>query len=88
MSTSPSTPQLAPWKRREAIKVIALGTLTALLYLLLFLFSDHLLQFAAATRQGEKMYALVPLAIALLFSFVHGAFTGQFWDLMGLKAKK
>jgi hypothetical protein len=54
----------------------------------LFLFSETLSDLAAATRQGEKLYALVPIGIAIVFSLVHGAFTGHFWDLLGLRAKK
>jgi len=30
---------------------------------------------------------LIPIVIALVFSFVHGAFTGAFWDAVGLKPK-
>jgi hypothetical protein len=70
------------------VTALTLGAVTAVLYLLLFLFADQLTDLAVRTRQGEKLYALVPIAIALVFSFVHGAFTGQFWDLLGLKAKK
>jgi hypothetical protein len=73
---------------RPLIITLVLGTASAGLYLLLFLFSDRLPDLAAATRQGEKLYALVPLIIAMVFSFVHGAFTGHFWDLLGLRAKK
>jgi hypothetical protein len=67
---------------------LVLGTASAGLYLLLFLFADRLSGLAAATRAGEKIYALVPLAVAMVFSFVHGAFTGHFWDLLGLRAKQ
>jgi hypothetical protein len=67
---------------------LVLGSLSAGLYFLLYLFSDRLPELAAATREGEKLYALVPIVIALVFSFVHGAFTGHFWDLLGLRAKK
>jgi hypothetical protein len=67
---------------------VVLGAASAALYLLLFLFSDALPELAAAARRGEKLAALVPLAIAMIFSFVHGAFTGHFWDLLGLRAKK
>lgn len=83
---SPGAPSAA--RRRALVKTLALGAVTAFLFLLLFLFSDQLIELAVRTRQGEKVYALVPIAIALVFSFVHGAFTGQFWDLLGLKAKK
>ena len=79
----------APQSRsRSLLLVIGLGTLSILLYLLLFQFSDRLTALAAATRGGEELYALVPIGIAVVFSFVHGAFTGQFWDLLGLRAKK
>ncbi|MGC1952281.1 MAG: hypothetical protein WA970_06860 [Gammaproteobacteria bacterium] len=73
---------------RALITTVVLGVTSAGLYLLLFLFSDMLLELAAATRRGEKLAALVPVAIAMIFSFVHGAFTGHFWDLLGLRAKK
>ncbi len=74
-------------KRAFAI-VLVLGLSSAGLYLLLFLFSDALVDLSAATRKGRWVYALVPLSIALVFSFVHGAFTSRFWDFLGLKAKK
>ena len=72
--------------RAYAITVV-LGMTSAGLYFLLFWFSDTLPELAAATRRGEKLAALVPLAIAMIFSVVHGAFTGHFWDLLGLRAK-
>lgn len=73
---------------RVILPTLALGATSLGLYLLLYLFSDELSALAAATRQGEKLYAVVPIVIALVFSFIHGAFTGHFWDLLGLKAKK
>jgi len=68
--------------------VLILGAASAMLYLALFLFSDTLIAWAAATRNGHKIYALVPVAIAMVFSFVHGAFTARFWDALGLRAKQ
>lgn len=74
---------------RALILTLMLGVASAGLYLLLYLFSDELPGLAASNRQGEhKIYALIPIAIALIFSFVHGAFTGHFWDLLGFRAKK
>lgn len=73
---------------RALAVTLVLGAASAGLYLLLYLFSDQLPELAAASRRGEKLYALVPLAIAMVFSLVHGAFTGHFWDLLGLRAKK
>ena len=73
---------------RALVITLTLGVASVGLYLLLFVFSDRLPALAAETRNGEKLYALVPLAISMVFSFVHGAFTGHFWDLLGLRAKK
>ncbi len=73
---------------RALVVTLVLGAVSAGLYFLLFLFSAQLTELAALTRQGDKIYALVPLVVAMVFSLVHGAFTGQFWDLLGLRAKK
>ncbi|MBF0140386.1 MAG: hypothetical protein HQL74_08910 [Magnetococcales bacterium] len=67
---------------------LLLGIISATLYLLLYLYSDILTNIATMIRQGHKGYVVIPIGIALIFSFVHGAFTGRFWDLLGLKAKK
>ena len=85
MSASSSTSRLSS---RALVVTLVLGAASAALYLVLYLFSDTLSELAAATRAGEKIYALVPLAVAMVFSLVHGAFTGHFWDLLGLRAKK
>jgi len=36
-------------------------------------------------QPGTWWHVLVPILIAFAISSVHGAFTGLFWDLMGLK---
>ena len=83
-----ASPGTAPPRRARALAVtLVLGLVSAALYLLLFEYGDGLAVLAAETRHGHKLYALVPIAIAFLFSAVHGAFTGYFWDLLGLKAK-
>lgn len=60
------------------------GLASILLYILLFQFSDYL------TLYGQKggWYFLLPISVAFIFSLVHGAFTGHFWDSIGLKAAK
>ncbi|MBF0623638.1 MAG: hypothetical protein HQL82_02405 [Magnetococcales bacterium] len=70
------------------LSTLALGLASGGLYLLLYLFADRLTEYATLIHQGQKGYVVIPIGIALVFSFVHGAFTGRFWDLMGLKAKK
>ena len=73
---------------RALITTLILGASSAGLYILLFAFSHELPDLAAATREGERLYAVVPVVIAMVFSLVHGAFTAHFWDLLGLRAKK
>lgn len=34
------------------------------------------------------IYALLPIAIAFIFSMVHGSFTGKFWTVLGVEAAK
>lgn len=38
--------------------------------------------------QGTWWYVLAPIAMAFALSYTHGIFTGLFWDLLGLKARK
>ena len=73
---------------RALVTTLSLGAASAGLYFLRYLLSDALPELAEETRRGKKAYALVPLAVAMVFSFVHGAFTGHFWELLGLRAKK
>lgn len=38
--------------------------------------------------EGNWLNVLVPIIVAFVMSYVHGAFTGMFWDSLGLKAAK
>jgi hypothetical protein len=38
--------------------------------------------------KGTWWYVLAPIAMAFALSYTHGIFTGLFWDVLGLKAKK
>lgn len=52
----------------------------------------HKLDVAACTAKGghaepgHPWHVALPILIALVISFVHGAFTGLFWEAMGLRA--
>lgn len=72
----------------EAMKVIGLGALSGVLYALLYLFSEEAIVAEQKVREGELFYASVPVVVAFSFSFVHGAFTGHFWDVLGFKPKR
>ncbi|MCK5717854.1 MAG: biotin transporter BioY [Thiomargarita sp.] len=59
----------------------SLGFLSTILYLLLFLFKEPILQLIA---QGG-WYFLIPITIAFILSYVHGAFVNHFWDVLDVK---
>lgn len=69
---------------KQITKAVSLGLATLILYLALYLLEEHILQLSS--RGG--WYFLIPVAIAFVFSSVHGAFTARFWDVLGVKAKK
>ena len=96
-------------------KAIFWGAVTAVLYAVLFSYSETVLHMAhttpaacvvghetgavyyhkagleACAAEGGEMvpgtwwHVLLPILIAFAVSYVHGAFTGLFWELMGLK---
>ncbi len=67
----------------QGLRTVLLGALSLALYVLLFLNQEAVLRMSTESGFGF----LVPIGIALTFSFVHGAFTSGFWDMLGLKAK-
>jgi len=66
-------------------KALIFGVISAVLYTLMFVYSDRLVELAHLTRQGEHIWFIVPIVIAFVFSYFHGTFTGAFWDTLGLK---
>jgi hypothetical protein len=38
--------------------------------------------------EGAWWYVFAPIVMAFALSYTHGQFTGLFWDVVGLKAKK
>ena len=71
-------------KKKPYVKVVLFGAVVVALYAVLLkqqgLVNDYF------TRGG--LYAFLPIAAAFLISFVHGNFTGNFWTLLGIEAKK
>lgn len=73
-----------PLERNRALRqTLFYGIISVALYIMLYLFNDKILEFS---KQGQ-WYFIIPVVIAFAFSVVHGNFTGQFWDLFGIKAK-
>lgn len=71
-------------KKKPVGKMLATGLVSMALYWLLF--SNQDLVSNTFTRGG--LYAFLPIGTALIFSFVHGAFTGHFWTVVGVEASK
>jgi len=69
---------------KQVTKTVLYGLGGLLLYSLLYLFEDDIMEVAT---HGE-WYFVVPVVIAFAFSFVHGKFTSRFWDTLGIKAKQ
>jgi F0F1-type ATP synthase assembly protein I len=71
-------------KKKPVAKLLVTGLMSIVLYYLLF--SNQDLVSKVFTRGG--LYAFLPIGTALIFSFVHGAFTGHFWTVLGVEASK
>jgi len=71
-------------KKKPYGKVVLYGIGATIIYVLLLM--NQTLVNDYFTRGG--LYAFLPIAAAFLISFVHGHFTGSFWTLVGVEAKK
>lgn len=78
MSTHPVT-----IRKKPVGKTVVFGVLTAALYAAVFWKADVLMKFF--TRGG--VYAALPIATAVIFSFAHGAFASNLWSLLGIQAR-
>ncbi len=77
--------KLAQQKRAKALKnAVIFGLITAAFYAAVFLNADTVMKYF--TKGG--MYAFLPVGAAFLVSFIHGAFTGNFWTALGIEASK
>jgi hypothetical protein len=70
------------------VKLFFLAVASVALYSLLYLYAGDLITIERRVHDGEKMMFYVPVVIAFVFSLIHGAFTGLFWDALGLKPRK
>jgi membrane protease subunit (stomatin/prohibitin family) len=71
-------------KKRPYIKAILWGIVSAGFYIALFVKEGLIKEYFG--KGG--VYALLPILMAFLFSFVHGNFTGFFWSALGVEASK
>jgi hypothetical protein len=70
--------------QRPYVKTALFGAVSIALYFLLLTRQDLVNE----TIVKGGAYALVPIAMAFIFSFVHGNFTGCFWSSCGIEASK
>ena len=65
--------------------LIVSGLVSGALYFALFLYHREIM---AAYTRTDGWYPALPVITALVFSFAHGAFTGYFWEVLGVSAKR
>lgn len=65
--------------------MIATGMASATLYALVYLYEAEILQTFTRT---DGWYWMLPVVAAFVFSFVHGAFTGYFWEVLGVRPRQ
>lgn len=68
---------------RPVGKAVVYGVISFLLYALLYVFEDHILRWTVRGR----WFFVFPVLVAFVFSLFHGAFTGYFWDALGVRAR-
>jgi len=66
------------------LQLIASGTVSGSLYLLLYLYEREIL---AAFTRTDGWYPALPVIAAFAFSFAHGAFTASFWEVLGIRGR-
>jgi len=72
-------------KKKPIGKMVVAGIFSIALYTVLLLKQDMVTEYFS---RGGWLYALLPIAAAFIFSFFHGSFTGNFWTVLGVEAKK
>lgn len=71
-------------KKKPYGKMIIMGGISVTLYALLLIKGDAIVNYCA--KGG--VYAFFPIIAAFVFSYFHGGFTGSFWSVLGVEAKK
>jgi hypothetical protein len=71
-------------RKKPVGSMIITGLISIALYFLLLskqgVINDYI------SRGG--MFAFLPIAVAFIFSLVHGAFTSHFWTVLGIEAAR
>jgi len=71
-------------KKKPVGKMLVMGLISIALYTYLLSNQDQVNDIFG--RGG--WYALLPIIVAFVFSFIHGNFTGDFWTVLGIEAAR
>jgi hypothetical protein len=71
-------------RKRPIGKLLLFGVGSTILYALVLSYQGLI---TAYFTRGA-LYAVLPIASAFAFSYVHGHFTGYFWSVLGIEANK
>jgi threonine/homoserine/homoserine lactone efflux protein len=71
-------------KKKPTGKMVLFGICSAIIYVALLSYQGII---TAYFTRGA-LYAVLPIAGAFTLSYVHGHFTGYFWSVLGIEAKK
>ncbi len=66
------------------LRLLGLGLAVVALYAALFVFEKDVIRLCSRGGWGF----LFPVGAAFVFSIFHGAFTGQFWDALGVRPRR
>ena len=72
-------------KSKPYLQLIVSGMASAALYLALYAYEREIL---AAFTRTDGWFPALPVLAAFVFSFAHGAFTGYFWEVLGIRARR
>jgi hypothetical protein len=67
------------------VKLSISGAISAGLYVLLYSYEKEIMESFTRT---DGFYPALPVLAAFVFSFAHGAFTGYFWEALGVTARQ
>ena len=71
-------------KAKPWVPLIVSGLASALCYGLLFAYQKEVME---AFTRTDGWYPVLPVVTAFVFSLAHGAFTGYFWEVLGVRAR-
>ena len=66
------------------LKLALSAAASFLCYAMLFVYEKEVMR---AFTRTDGWYPVLPVAAAFVFSLAHGAFTGYFWEALGIRAR-